>query len=260
MNAWWHLVKKEYRMTRTLSAVLLGILIIAGLWVMYSNQDHLGIVLAPASLLIICALFYPAFYMLTNVSSELKQTPHLWLHCPQPAWMLLTAKLVMAVVVMLAILLVDAVFIYLTLFSLPSEQIGTDIGSLALFVTELGTYVALAIIGASIYMAAWTSLMAVATASTRNILGRFNWLAGLATLIAATWGLGKIQQTWLFQKLTHWGAFNIHLLSVKRLFPQANGNPLEGLQLYAGQIFMVFIVTVAVLALSSWLIDNKVEV
>ena len=76
MNAWWHLVKKEYRMTRTLSAVLLGILIIAGLWVMYSNQDHLGIVLAPAfSPYYLRPVLSSAFYMLTTVPSELKQPP-----------------------------------------------------------------------------------------------------------------------------------------------------------------------------------------
>ncbi|MCG8400316.1 MAG: hypothetical protein MJA84_01830 [Firmicutes bacterium] len=257
MNAWFNLFKKEYRMVRTSFLVMLVMLIIGGLWVMYANWHHLGIVLAPASLLFMSALFYPVFYMLAGVYNELRKTPHLWLHCPQPAWMLLSAKLVMALVVMLAMLLVGASFIYLILFSV-SELTGIAVKTLALLVTEVGFYLAVAITGVSIYMAAWSSLIAVVTAGARHWLGRYNWLAGIATFIAATWGLGQFYQTWFFAKLTQWGAFNIKPATINQVLP-ANYS-FGGLDIYAGQILVFAGITAAVFALCCWLIDNKVEV
>lgn len=265
MRGWFILLKKEYRMARTSAFVLLAMLIIAGLWVLYLNRGNMGIILAPASLLIIFGLFYPALFMLKSVYSELKNTPHLWLHCPQPAWMLLSAKLVMAVGVMLAILAVDAVFVYTIIFSTPEinamGKTGISAGNLALFVTEVGVYVTIAIIGVSIYMAAWSSLMAVATVGSRHVLGRFNWLAGLGVFLIATWGMGKLHSSWLYKTLTKWGVFKINLLSLNKVLPAAaNDNSFGGLELYAGEIFAILIATVSIFALSSWLIDNKVEV
>lgn len=257
MNAWFNLFKKEYRMVRTFFVVMLAMLVIGGLWTAYSNMDHLGIILAPASLLIIFATFFPVFYMLTSVYQELRKTPHLWLHCPQPAWMLLSAKLSMAMVVTVALLLVDAVFIYLTLFTV-SEQTGIAVQSLALFVTEVGTYAAVFIIGASICMAAWSCLIAVVTASARNLLGRFNWLAGIAIYVAATWGLGKLHETWIFERLTQWGAFKINLVTINQVL--STTHPFDGIDIYTGQILMTAIITFAVFAVSCWLIDNRVEV
>ncbi|GAB6178755.1 hypothetical protein JCM14036_00740 [Desulfotomaculum defluvii] len=263
MSSWLNLLKKEYRMVRTSTSVLLGMLIIAGLWGVYSNREHWGIILAPASLLLIFAMFYPAFHMLTSVHSELKHTPHLWLHNPQPAWKLLSAKLTTAVGVMLAILAVGATFVYITIFS-TYERLDIPAGDLAIFATEVGAYLTIAIIGVSINMAAWGSLMAIATASTRNILGRFNWLAGLGTFLVATWGMGELHESWVYETLTHWGSFKIKLLSLNKVLPSSVNiediNTFEGFNIYAGEVLAIIIVTIIVFALASWLIDNKVEV
>lgn len=255
MNVWWNLFKKEYRMAKFTTLVVLAMLVGGGLWAVYSSREHLGIIMAPTSIILMFALFYPPVYLVSNVHKELKKTPHLWLHCPQPAWMLLSAKLGMAVIILLAILAVHAAFTYSALF-IVAEHTGIAVNTLALVVTEVGVYLVPALIGVSIYMAAWGTLMAVTTASARNILGRFSWLAGLATFIAATWGMGKLQETWLFERLTQWGAFTIEPLSIKEVLPVTIG----GADVYAGQIFMGMIITIALYALSSWLIDNKVEV
>lgn len=259
MSGWFNLLKKEYRMTRTSAFIMLGMLIIAGLWGVYSNREHWGIIFAPASLLLIFATFYPAFFMLKSVHSELKQTPHLWLHCPQPAWQLLSAKLATAVAVILAILAVGAAFVYITILN-THQRIGISAGDLALFATEVGAYLTVIVLGASIYMAAWGSLMAIAIASTRNVLGRFNWLAGLGTFLVATWGMGNLHRSVVYKTLTQWGSFKINLLSLNKVLPTGVNNHFEGINIYAGEIFAFFLVTVIVFALSSWLIDNKVEV
>ena len=260
MNPWWNLLKKEYRMSRTSILTILAIVLIAGLWLMYSNRQHLGIVIAPASLLVIFALFYPVVFMLNSVSKELKNTPHLWLHCPQPAWMLLSAKLLTAVSYALLFLVLAGSAAYIALFfgqwPIHSTNITTE--QAALVITELGLYASLAIIGSSIYLASWGTLMAVASATARNWLGRFRWLAGLAVLLIATWGMGWLHNSWLFTKATQWGRFNLMPLSLRSIIPANQG--LEGIEIYAGEIAAVFLATLAVFAVAAWLIDNKVEV
>ncbi|MEG6523770.1 hypothetical protein [Desulfotomaculum sp. 1211_IL3151] len=259
MSGWLNLLKKEYRMTKTSAFVLLGMLIIAGLWGVYSNREHWGIIFAPASLLLIFAVFYPAFYMLKSVHSELKHTPHLWLHCPQPAWKLLSAKLTTAVAVMLAILAVGAVFVYITILN-THERIGIPAGDLALLATEVGAYLTVIVVGASIYMAVWGSLIAIAIASTRNVLGRYNWLAGIGTFFVATWGMDALYESWVYQTLTQWGSLKINILSLNKVLPSTVNNHFEGINIYAGEMLGILLVTVIVFALSAWLIDNKVEV
>ena len=260
MNVWWNLLKKEYRMARTSTAVQLGILVIVGFWGIYSNWNRPGIVLALAALFVIYATFYPALFMLKYTNKEFKLAPHLWLHSPQPAWMLLSAKLVMALAVMLSLLLLDLVFVYMTILSVP-EQTGIIAKNLTLFLKDIGFYLFLAIIGLSIYMASWSTLIIVVTASARKILGRYKWLAGFATFYLGTWGVGKLQHTWIFEKITKWGAFNINLTNISQMPVNNNfGFPFSSIQIYAGQIVIPVIVSLALFALSSWLIDNKVEV
>lgn len=261
MNSWWTLLNKEYRMIRTSVLVQLAVLVIGGFWLLYQSHRHeeVVVIMGPAAMIIALAMFYPALFMLKNLSRELKHTPHLLLHCPQPAWMLLSAKLVAGLVYMIVVMLVAAVFVYWGLFSsYSSEQTGMATSTMALFVTEASTYAGLTIIATSIYLASWGTLMAVVIATARNLLGRFRWLAGLGVFFAATWGMGHLVETWLFQKITQWGTFNISLLSLREMMP-AHDHFFGG-QIYAGEILFYFIITAALFALSAWLIDNKVEV
>ncbi|MCL6479146.1 MAG: hypothetical protein K6T65_12155 [Peptococcaceae bacterium] len=260
MSAWLTLLYKEYRMIRTSLLIQLGVIIIGCLWVVYLSQRyHPGLIIAPVSLLLFIALFYPALFMLKNVSWELKHTTHLWLHCPQPAWMLLSAKLGIGLACTAVTLLLGAVFIYWVLFSsYPAELAGIEIWTAASFITEAGVYVALFVFAAGIYLASWAALLAVLSAVARQFLGRFHWLAALAAFFAATWGIGRLKETWLYEKITHWGAINIKLQSLK-------DEALAGLQiphfpLYTGEVVFYLVLTAALFALSAWLINNRVEV
>lgn len=260
MNEWWNLLKKEGRMIRSLMLISLAGLTGGGLWMFYKSLGYsLGVIMAPASLLIIFAMLTPAIYMFSSVTKELKQTPHLWLHCPQPSWMLLSAKLVTAIGFMLSILLLDAAFILLALITqnIP-EQAGLPMEQVVWFIAEAGAYGTLAIIGISIYLASWGTLIATVSAASRNWLGRFRGLAGLGVFIAGTWGMGKITHIPIFQTLTQWGGIPIRFQSIKSIFPQQylEGGP----EIFAGQILIFLLFTLALFALSAWLIDNKVEV
>lgn len=261
MNAWLTLLYKEYRMSRTSILIKLGVIIIGWLWLMYLSQHYKpGLILAPVPLLVFIALVYPAVFMLKYVSKELKHTPHLWLHSPQPAWMLLSAKLVMGLAYMSLMLLLNAIFVYGVLFSnyLP-ELNDITIGTVASIITEAGAYLALFIFAAGIYLASWATLIAVVSAATRHILGRFHGLATFATLLAATWGMGRLTETWLYGKITHWGAINLSLQSYKNL-PFRSDINIPYFPIYTGTILFYLVLTAALFTLSAWLIDHKVEV
>jgi len=80
-------------------------------------------------------------------------------------------------------------------------------------------------------------------------------------------GFGQLQQTWIYEQITCWGPINIRLLSLPEIsgdYPthlSVNfGAHLAMGQFYAGEILFYFLLTVALFALSAWLIDHKVEV
>lgn len=250
-------------MNRTSILILTGLILIGGLWLVYlSQRHHPGIILGLAGLLTMFALFYPPFIMFRNVSRELWQTPHLWLHCPQPAWLLLSAKLVVSLAYMLAIMLLTAVFVYWVLFSAYSpEMTGIDTGTVASIITEAGAYTSIFVIGAGVYMASWGALIAVISSMARGLLGRFHWVAALIAFFVATWGMGRLQESWFYEKLTHWGEVE---LSLRLLNKTSHSLPFHAhfnsAPIYAGEALFYLILTVALFSLSAWLINKKVEV
>jgi len=270
MNVWWNLLQKEYRMTRNSALISLAILIIGGLWLVYlSYRYNIGIIIVPASFLLVLLLFFPAIYMVKSLAWEWKITPHLWLHCPQPAWMLLSAKLAIALLQMLSILLIAAALLLLgiSISSIPEEVGGIALTSLLSFIIEVGFYATIFSFAVSIYIGAWATLISVVNALAGNILGRFRWLAGTATFIVAVVGFGQLQQTWLYKLITGWGLINIKLQSLPELSRNfrthlsANSEVHMALgQFYAGEILFYLLLTVSLYALSAWLIDHKVEV
>lgn len=266
MSAWWNLLHKEYRMTRTSALLMMAILLIGGIWLVYlsSRYNNIGIIFVPAVFLLFILLFYPAIYILRSLHWEWKVTPHLWLHCPQPAWMMLSAKLAVALLQMLVVMLTAAALLLLGIYvtSTPQELGVITLSSLLPFFIEAGFYTAVLVFAASIYIGAWAILISVVTALAANILGRFRWLAGAAVVVVAVAGFGRLQQTWIYDLITHRGAINIQLQHLPKVFDLTtiNGAPVVLGQFYAGQILFYLLVTVALFALSVWLIDNKVEV
>lgn len=259
MNACLNLLRKEYRMTRNAALLTLAILITGGLWLVYLSYHHnIGIVFAPAGMLLAILPFYPAMYILKSLAWEWKVTPHLWLHCPQPAWMLLLAKLGIALLQTLVIIAIISALLLLGIYINPHpEQLGGySISTLLPLAAEAGLYATAFIVAAGIYIGAWAALISVAIALAGNILGRFRWLAGIAVFAAATIGVGHLQQTIIFKQITHWGLINIGLHNL----PQAPRPDIIAGQLYTGEILFFTLLTAGLVALSAWLIDHKIEV
>ena len=269
MNAWWHLLHKEYRMTRASALLALAILLIGGLWLVYlSSRYNIGMIIVPAPFLLVFLLFYPAIYILKSLQWEWKVTPHLWLHCPQPAWMLLSSKLAVALLQMLAIMLIAAALLLLgfSISPIPEDVGGITFSSLLPLIIEVGFYAAVFTFAVSIYIGAWATLISVVNAVAGKILGRFRWLAGAAVFVVAVAGFGQLQETRLYELLTRWGPIHIRLQNLPEIFDfethlsvHAGAHMAVG-QLYAGAILFYLLLTAVLYALSAWLIDHKVEV
>lgn len=270
MSAWWNLFQKEFRMTRNSAFVSLAILLIGGLWLVYLSYRHnLGIIFVPSAFILFILLLYPAMYILKSLAWEWKVTPHLWLHCPQPAWMLLSAKFANALLQMLAIIVLTAVLLLLGILISPQpEQLGGLVpAKLAAVVVEVGLYAALFTVAASIYIGAWATLISVVNALAAGVLGRFRWLAGAAVFLVAVVGFGYLTETRIYDLLTHWGPVKLQLLTLPQLagefrtdVPGSFSVNLAVGQFYTGEVLFYLLLTAALFALSAWLIDHRVEV
>ncbi|MDD4170100.1 MAG: hypothetical protein PHD36_07595 [Desulfotomaculaceae bacterium] len=262
MSDWLNLFHKEYRMTRNSAFISLAILLIGGLWLVYlSYLNNIAVVIIPAAFLLMFLLFYPALYILRSLAWEWRVSPHLWLHCPQPAWKLLSAKLVIPFLHMIAVMAVTATLLSLgiSINPHPEQMSSINTSQLLLFIIEIGFYAAVFTVAASIYIGAWATLISVASAMSGNILGRFRWLTGIAVFFVATVVVGRLQQTWIYEQLTCWGPINIGMPEYPLILRTNITMGLVG-QCYIGQLLFYLLLTAALFALSAWLIDHKVEV
>ncbi|OPX85488.1 MAG: hypothetical protein A4E53_03482 [Pelotomaculum sp. PtaB.Bin104] len=259
MSEWLNLFQKEYRMTRNSALITLAIFLIGGLWLVYlSYFNSIAVIIIPAAFLLVFLLFYPALYVLRSLAWEWKVSPHLWLHCPQPAWMLLSAKLANALMHMVVVMVITAALLLLGISVNPHpEQLsGINPSALLPFIIEVGFYAAVFTTAASIYIGTWATLISVAIAMTSKIFGRFRWLAGIVVFFIALFGFGQLQQTWVYDQVTRWGPINIGMQNLL-LAPRID---ISMGRFYTGEMLFYLLLTVAIFALSAWLIDHKVEV
>ncbi|GAF66709.1 hypothetical protein BTS2_3612 [Bacillus sp. TS-2] len=96
MNAWLHLVKKEFRLglpfllTISIISIIFSILAV---YLGFKLENTLSLpTLVILSFLMVCHIFFLVFYVLNSLQRE-NSTLHLWLHSPFPSYVLLLAKI-----------------------------------------------------------------------------------------------------------------------------------------------------------------------
>ncbi len=105
---------------------------------------------------------------------------HLWLLCPQPAWMLLMAKLAVAMLPMIAIIIITVGMLLLEYYTNPNPNSwpASALRPCFTFVLETGTYAAVFTIARQYLHWSLGTLISVANALAGNLLGRFRcWQA-----------------------------------------------------------------------------------
>ena len=255
MSAWQGLLKKEFRLGRTWLFTGL-LLLIPAVMVNYYFADVKEGIIAFAALLIGLHFFYMAVYMFSSLNLESDKL-QLWLQNPQPARNLLLAKLLNGLFSMLVSLTV------VSLFTLTIVKVVIEIPvGLWDYIWELGIFIYLNIVAASVYSAMWVVLAWTVYRVLKNLAGRWAWLGVIGVLIIPTPILEKFSETKIYHILTNWGPIELDSLQrIQQLSSEipnitTSGSVIPPLGYYVFHLVIVILI----FFLSSWLLDNKVEV
>lgn len=260
MKAWLTLLKKEFLLTRNSLLWKLLFLVAAGLlgvYFAYRNNDRPGLIVVLAVMVVAFHVFYLAAYIFKSLREEWEHTSHLWLNSPQPGWMLLSAKLVGGLINLLALFGVTCSFtLWITWIELNNFALsGFQNADLAwATINHYGWLIAVLIVLGSIYTGLWAMMISVGMAASKSIISKGRFFVGLAIFLIPTWGMGFLQGTVVYHRLVRWGVIYL---------PQSPIVELRNLHFqlpYTGEILFYAVIMAALLFISGWLLDHKVEV
>jgi hypothetical protein len=246
MNAWSGLLKKDFRLTRTMffTGMVINMLVfMLAMFVEMKFGDPISMFF-PLIAAVVLHVFYIPIILFISLKTEGNQL-HLWLHNPQSAVSLLSSKLLIVALKMTASLAL--LYVMLTVLIIPKfslvEAYWTDtwIAGLLIFIH---------IIFISISMGVWVIFLWTLYHFMKGKIGRWSWLAVIAAIILPGWITAKIESTKFFMLITQWGGMELK-------FPTFSTEPIP---LYAGEYLYQVIILVGLFYLSAWMIDNKVEV
>lgn len=265
MNAWASLLVKDFRLMRIpfFIGLLLLILLIGASYLLNMDGHPARLSLAASFPLWMAHFFYLPAYIFFALLGE-SRTMHLWLHHPKRAWYLMSSKLVNGLSAMAISLIIN--FLYMLVMV---RTVMSDIEQVTLNwdrVFALGTMFNLLIILVSLYHAMWIYFIWTLYQTSKTRFGKLSWLVVIATLLLPTWGMAELQSTALYGMLAEWGASTINFSA---LLHSLLNNPdsflppeMDNLtiSIYIGEIVIYLVITVVLFVVSSWLLDEKVEV
>lgn len=198
---------------------------------------------------------YMGVYMFSSLNKEADKL-HLWLHNPQPARNLLLAKLLNGLFSMLVSLTVVSLFT-LIIAKITIANPLVEWG----YIWEFSIFILLNLIGASIYIGVWVALAWIVYRVLKNIIGKWAWLGVLGVLIIPSPLLEKFSETKLYHLLTNWGPIELgSLQQLQKLSSEIPNLTTSGSIIPVGYYVFHLVIIILVFMLSSWLLDNKVEV
>lgn len=265
MSSWLAIVRKDLRLTRAHDLVsLIGIVIVESLLLYVAYRTHTGAATVLSVFLLGLHAFALPVYVYMSLGREWRKTSPLWLHLPQPGWMLLGSKFVCGLVQMLVSFVVTGLFTFwLLAVDNPNLTVLSRLGDpqVLRFDLQVAGWFTAAVFGFALYMAVWGGLISVVMRSVRNALGRWRWLIGLALVLLATWGMDGLQQSAIYDTLFHWGAWHITFTLPAHLFGRPGGPAtVSPFTLYAGDLLFNLLLIVALFSVSAWLLDRRAEV
>jgi len=246
MRAWVALLKKDFKLTRTVFFVglVINLLIVLLTFYMGKQADHTLLIFLPLVVAVVLHVLYVPIMVFISLRTEANQL-HLWLHNPGPASTLLISKILnglMMLVISLVMLYVMSGLLIIPKFNLI-EAYWTDTWISGLFIF-------LHIIIISIIIGVWVLFLWALYQSLKFAIGRWSWLVVIGAVIIPYWIDVLLESTKLYSLLTKWGSMTYH-------FPSFSIQPI---QTYAGEYLYTFIIIIGLFFLSAWIVDNKVEV
>jgi hypothetical protein len=246
MKAWVALLKKDFKLTRTVFFVglVINLLIVMLTLYMGMKADHTLLIFLPLVVAVVFHVLYVPIIVFISLKTEANQL-HLWLHNPGPASTLLVSKILnglMMIVISLLMLYVMSGFLIIPKFNLI-EAYWTDtwISGLLIF---------LHIIMISIIIGVWVLFLWTLYQFLKFAIGCWSWLVVIGAVIIPNWIAALFESTKLYSLVTKWGSITYN-------FPAFSIDPI---QTYAGEYLYNFIIIIGLFFLTAWIIDNKVEV
>lgn len=246
MRAWVALLKKDFKLTRTVFFVGLVINLLIVLLTLYMGMkaDHTLLIFLPLVVGVVLHVLYVPIIVFISLKTEANQL-HLWLHNPQSASRLLISKIVNGLMMLVISLLM--------LYGMSGLLIIPKFNLIEAFWTDTwisGLFIFLHIIVISIIIGVWVLFLWALYQSLKFAIGRWSWLGVIGAIIIPSWITALFESTKLYSLVTKWG-------NITYDFPSFSINPI---QTYAGEYLYTFIFIIGLFFLSAWIVDNKVEV
>lgn len=262
MNAWVGLLKKEFRTTRTFVFVTLGALAVfmVATYLFSLRVGHpialFGLAFIPIGL----HIGYMVVYMLLSLNAESKRL-HLWLHTPQPATQLLAAKLVNGLTGFLLTMIPSFLFLlYGTSRFNQWAEIYQHMSINAGVLFRGALIIAISILFGAILLSLWVVATWTIYQVCKTRIGRWGILAAFGFLLLSTYIMGIFEGTTLYHFLTDWGHFSLlELVNFEALNLPGDYGVIED-QIPFGAVVYQVVIGILLFALSSVLLDRKVEV
>ena len=244
MSTWVALLRKDFRLTRTVffvGLVMNVLMVMLSIYVgMKANSLFMFI---PIVVAIGFHILYVPIMVFMSLRAEAHEL-HLWLHNPQPASSLLSSKivngLIMIVISLLTLYVVSGLLIIFNFNLIEAYWADAWMSGLLIF---------LHIIMVSIMMGVWVMFLWTLYQSLKSRIGRWSWLVVIGVVIGSGWIFAYFESTSLYRVVTNWGGIVYH-------FPSFSLD----IQTYTGEYMYNFIIIIGLFLLSAWIIDNKVEV
>lgn len=260
MSPWIGLLKKEWRISKLWIWTTVGIVIAVNIvaYLLALKYDEPVAMFVPSLIVTCLHAFYMLMFMALSLQTEAKRL-HLWLHTPQPAFRLVSAKLLIAFASMLISLFVSALFTYIASLGVKERYFYEKIWNDELFI-ESGALAVLYIALLSIHMAVWFLLCWAIYRIGKQMIAKLSGLIVTLIYFLLGWLFSSFMKTNVYEWLTEWGKIAVPGAVFK--YDAAEGwimiEKMETMPI--GAVVFYGIMAVLAFCASIWLIDRKVEV
>jgi hypothetical protein len=260
MSPWLGLLKKEWRISKLWILTTVGIVIAVNIvaYLLALKYDEPVAMFVPSLIVTSLHAFYMLIFMALSLQTEAKRL-HLWLHTPQPAFRLVSAKLLLAFGSLLVSLFVSALFTYIASLGIKERYFHEAMWNYGLFI-KAGVLAVLSIVLLSIHLAVWGVFYWVIYRICKQMVPKLSGLIATLIYFLFGWLFSLFMRTNVYEWLTGWGKIAMPGITFKYnttdgwIMIEKMGTMPIGVIVFYG------IMAVLVFCVSIWLIDRKVEV
>ncbi|WP_273851502.1 hypothetical protein [Guptibacillus spartinae] len=256
MTNWSGLLRKEFRVTRTLllGVITFDLLVMIGFYLGSAKWEVPYLTAIIGGVLTGLHVFFLPLYLLISLNTEGRNL-HLWLHNPQSGARLLGAKILNG---LLALLISMGIVSGLALlaYNLETSVFEFPIENVWLF----GFYFLTVIVAGSLYMGTWLTFYWTLYQVLKTYIGRWAVLFVLILIGFMSWLSSWFDGTSISKGLSDWGYVQLPSPLNMEVSQREFDLTVSTFPFPIGNVVFDFITLVLIFLLTCWLLDRKVEV